>query len=288
VNTGARYMVLSALSFSVMAALVKLVGQRLPSQEIILARSLVALGLSYVMLRRAGVPIWGQQRKLLVVRALLGFAALSCVFYALTRLPIAEATVLQYLYPVLTAVIAAFALRERVGLRLMFALALGTLGVIVVARPAAVFSSASTIDPLGAAVAMGGSLFTAGAYVLVRRLSQTEHPLVVVFYFPLLAVPLSLPAVALDFVLPRGAEWLGLLGVGLATQAGQVCLTRGLQAERAAFASTISYLQIVFATLWGVLLFDEIPGLGTLIGALLIFAGTLIATRRGQTTAGGA
>ena len=89
------------------------------------------------------------------------------------------------------------------------------------------------------------------AHVVVRRLARTEHPLVIVFYFPLVNVPASLPFVVRDFVWPEGIEWVWLLGVGLATQVGQMGLTRGLVALPAGQATSLSYLQVVFAALFG-------------------------------------
>jgi drug/metabolite transporter (DMT)-like permease len=88
-------------------------------------------------------------------------------------------------------------------------------------------------------------------------------------------VPLSLPGVASDLVLPTGWEWLALLGVGVTTQIAQIFLTRGLAHEKAGAAMSIGYIQIVFAIAWGVLLFGERPDLPTLAGAGLVVAGTL-------------
>jgi len=147
---GFLYMAESAFAFAVMGALVKRAGQRLPVGEIVLARGLVSLALCLVTLRRAGVDPFGVRRGRLFVRGLIGAAGLACVFYAVTRLPLAEATVIQYLHPVFTAALAAWLLRERAGTGVLLSLALGVVGVLVVARPAALFGSASAVfEPLG-------------------------------------------------------------------------------------------------------------------------------------------
>jgi len=122
--------------------------------------------------------------------------------------------------------------------------------------------------------------------VVVRRLAAQENALVIVFYFPLVALPASLPAVAPVAMWPEGWEWALLVGVGVATQAGQVALTKGLRLERAGRATSYSYLQIVFAALWGVLLFQEVPTLSTLIGSGLILAGALLSMRGGAAERG--
>jgi drug/metabolite transporter (DMT)-like permease len=270
-------MIGSAFAFSVMSLLVKGAGERLPSQEIVLARALVSLVISWALLRRAGVEPWGRRRALLLLRGVLGFAALSCVFYALTRLPLAAATVIQYLHPVFTAVLAAALLGERVGRRLPLSIALGLLGVVLVTRPAVLFGAVATpLDPFAVVVAVAGALLTACAYVVVRKLASAEHPLVIVLYFPLVTVPASLPALAGGAIWPRGWEWALLLGVGVFTQIGQVALTRGMQLEPAGRATALSYSQVLFAALWGVLFFGEIPGPSTATGAALILASTLL------------
>jgi drug/metabolite transporter (DMT)-like permease len=280
---GSLYMVGSALAFSAMSVAVKLAGQRLPSQEIVLARAVVSLVLSYGLLRRAGIPIWGQQKGLLLLRGLTGFLGLSCVFYSLTHLPLADATVIQYLHPTFTALFAAIFLGEALRSSIVFASFVSLMGVVLVAKPGFLLGTgAGGLPPLALAAAVGGAFFSGCAYVIVRKLSAREHPLVIVLYFPLVSVPLSLPTVANGLVMPEGFEWGLLLFVGCATQAGQVWLTRGLQTLPAARATAISYSQVIFATLWGVLFFAEIPDLWTAIGAALIAGGTLaVSLQRG-------
>ena len=113
----------------------------------------------------------------------------------------------------------------------------------------------------------------------MRKLSRTEHPLVIVFYFPLIATPLSLPWMLTAFVWPRPIDWLLLAAVGAATQVGQVFLTMGLSLEMASRATTINYLQVAFAMLWQLAVFGELPTLWTLGGASLILGGTLLVAR---------
>jgi len=270
----------SALAFSVMSALVKHAGARLAAQELVFARSVVAIVISVALLRRAGVHTLGTRRWLLLARGIWGYAALSCGFYAMTKLPLAEATMIQYLHPVFTAMLAAVVLGERADRSLAASVLLGSAGVLLVTRPSFLFDAGGpTLDPLGVAAALGGALLTAFAYVGVRELARTEHPLVIVLWFPLVSLPASLPATLAQGVWPHGFEWLVLLGVGVFAQIGQVCLTRGLALEPAGRAMAISYVQIAFATLWGVLFFGEVPGVATLLGSLLVIFGTAIGAR---------
>jgi len=119
--------------------------------------------------------------------------------------------------------------------------------------------------------------------VSVRALGRSEHPLVIVFYFPLVALPLSLPVLWIDPVLPTPVELGWLLAVGLFTQLGQLALTRGLMALPAARATAVSYVQVPLAALWGVLWFGELVAPGTLMAAILVLLATLLSLRRPRT-----
>jgi drug/metabolite transporter (DMT)-like permease len=186
--------------------------------------------------------------------------------------------VIQYTNPVWTALIAAVVLGEWIG-RAQVGLALLSLaGVVLVARPGFLTGGGSALDPVAVAVALVGALFSAGAYVTVRRL-RGEEPMVVVFHFALVSTLGSLPALAFAPVLPRGSEWLLLLAIGVATHLGQVFLTLGLQREPAGRAMTVGYLQIVFAALWGAVLFGELPDGWAVLGGAVIVACTLRLSR---------
>jgi len=279
VPPGLRYMAYGAFWFSVMSLLVKAAGARLPTIEVVLVRAVVTLVLSVALLRRARVPPWGTRRRRLALRGLLGFGGLVCFYYGLTHLPIADATVLQYTNPVFTALLAAVALKERLTRRELAATLASFAGVVLVARPFGLGGATTALPLVPVLVALLGATFSAAAYVTVRSMGRAEHPLVVVFYFPLVSVPLALPAVIPVWVWPTPVEWALLVAVGVATQIAQVYLTRGLQLEPAGRATAVAYLQVLFAALWGVLFFGEVPGPWTLAGALLVVAGTLALAR---------
>ncbi len=259
-------LLLGALAFSLMAVCVKHLVGRIPVAEIVLARAVLNVAMSGWLLWAAGVSPWGQRRGLLALRGITGSLALFCVYAALAMLPLATATLLQYLYPTLTALLAWRWLGEPIGRRVALALALGWLGVVLVLQP-----GSGTGAP-GVLLALGGALLTAVAYVNVRQLGRSEHPLVIVLWFPLMAVPLSLPFVMLEPVLPTSGEALWLLGVGLFTQLGQLGLTHGLTRLPAGRATALGYAQVGFAALWGWSLFGESLAAPTLLGGALILA----------------
>lgn len=279
---GLRYMAAGALFFSIMTVLVKVAGQRLPTGEIVLARAVITLVLSWLALARRRVPLWGTgtEKRLLVLRGVLGFIALFCFYFAVTRLPLADVTVIHYTNPVFTALLAALLLGETLGGAEVALSLAGLGGVILVARPGFLFGGhVSALDPLGVAAALTGAVFSSGAYTTVRRLGRNQDPMVIVFWFALVSTVASIPAAVPVWTHPRRWEWGVLLGVGVATQLGQVSLTRGLRLERAGRAMAVGYLQIVFAALWGVLFFHEIPDAWGAVGALVIVGSTFLLSR---------
>lgn len=283
VPTGILYMIGAAFFWSWMSVFVKAVGERLPSQQIVLVRAVVTLTYSYLLIRWAGLGSpWGTNKRLLWLRGGLGFGALSCFFFALTKLPLADATVLHYTNPVWTALIAALALNETLSASDVGGALLSLTGVVFIAQPSFLFGGAvGGLNLVYVGVALAGAVLSASAYVLVRKLRESEHPLVIVFYFPLVSTLGSTPTAALTGMRwPTGWEWLLLIvGVGVCAQVAQVCVTKGLHATKAGRAMSISYLQIVFAAAWGLLLFHEVPDLWSLGGAVLVVVGTILTAR---------
>lgn len=264
-------MAASALGFSVMSMLVKIASTRLPTGEIVLARAIVTLVASYVMVRRADLPLWGTNRKGLAFRGVLGFGGLSLYYLSLAHLPLADATTIQNTTPLMTALLAWWVLRESVGWSTAFALACGIAGVTLVVHP-----SGTGLDPAGVAIGLGAATCSAVAYVTVRQLAKTEHPLVIVWYFPLFATPLVIPWAVATWVMPAPIDWLLLLAIGLTTQVGQVFMTMALALERAGRVTSIGYIQVAFAMIWQWVIFASPPTIWTIAGAALIVGGTTV------------
>jgi hypothetical protein len=176
--------------------------------------------------------------------------------------------VLQYTNPVWTALLAVWVLGERMR-RWEAALVLASLlGVVLIARPDFLFGAAvAGLDPLAVAVSLVGAMFSAGAYVTVRKLGRTEHPLVIVFYFSLVTVPISLLGLTLGAVWPTPAEWLLLIGVGVTAQAGQVYLTRGPAAGAGRPGHGDGLPPGRVRRVWGAVFFADLPDRWTLAGA---------------------
>jgi len=273
-------MVVSAFFFSLMSLSVKVAGQRIPTFELMFSRGALVTLVAGLDLARRGVALRGADMWSLLLRGMVGFVALGCFYFAVVHIPLAEATVIHFTNPLFTTLVAAVFLGERARPRELVLTALGLIGVAVMVRPSGLLGLGAAPLPLvPVAAGLAAALLAAVAYVLVRHLRRHDYMLIV-FYFAgltsLLAFPLMLPS----FVWPRGGEWPMLLAVGLTTLFGQIFLTLGLQRERAGRATTIGYVQIVFATVWGALVFGDLPQPATLVGAAIVVATTIILARR--------
>jgi drug/metabolite transporter (DMT)-like permease len=276
ITTGVRHMLVGAFWFSVMSVLVKLAGQRLPSMEIVFFRGILTLAMSYAIVKRARIePVLGVNRRLLVQRGVLGAAALACFLFSLTHLPLAEATLIQYMNPVFAILVAHWWFGEKTGRGEWLALTASLTGVLLITRPAFLFGGAASDIPLWQAlIALGGAAFSGSAYATIRQM-PAERPEVVVMYMPLMAVPMSLPFISSNWHAPAWTEWLLLIAIAISTQIAQTSMTKGLQVEKTARATMVGYVQIIFAGAWGAMLFGETITLWTVAGAVIVLAGML-------------
>ena len=270
------YVLLSALGFAMMSVCVKTVaGYGIPILEIIAARASVSLLLSYLDVKRKRLSVWGHNHSLLVARGAVGTLALVCIYYAVSTLPLADATVFQYTHPAFTAILALDFLGESVKRSTVLCIVLSFVGLIIMVRPGA-SGAILGLPPLSVMAALLGAFGSAVAYVLVRRLSQTEDSSVIIFYFPLIALPISLVLLGNNFVVPDFNALLLLLLVGVSTQVGQVGLTKAMAVEAASKVTSYSYIQVILSAILGLVFFAELPTLWTLIGGTLIISGALV------------
>lgn len=277
-------MIQAAFWFAVMALLVKLAGEQgLPTMQIVFVRAVVTLTLSSIALRRARIRPFGRKTRLLLLRGLYGSGGLMCFYAAVNHLPLAEATVLHQISPVLTAVVAAIWIGEKLETRILLGMTLAFSGVVMIAQPASLLAESGSESEIAwpyVLIGVCGALFASLAYVAVRRLGRTEPPQLVVFYFPIVTVPISMPFAIHDWVWPDAYGWTLLVGVGVVTQIAQIALTNGLIREPAGRAISVGYLQVAFATVFGAVIFKTMPGLWSWLGMVMIVGSLFVARRR--------
>lgn len=276
---GLRYMAGAALFFSLMTLFVKLAGRTIPSMELVFARSLFVGVVMAGLLRRDGSSFMGVNRKLLILRGVVGATALSLFYFAITRLPLGDVTAIFYTTPVWTALTAALLLRERTAGLVFAGMSVSLVGVVAIAKPTFLFAGFDALDPLGIGAAMTAAVLSGLAYTAVRQLRTTDAPNVIILYLSWIGALGALPFAA-SWVWPSGIEWLWLLGVSVSTLLAQICLTKGLHLEQAGRAISVGYLQVVFAFIWGALVFGDLPDALSLVGAAAIVGSVLLIARR--------
>jgi len=271
------YMLISALGFALMAACVKEVsGLGIPVLEIVAARAIVSGIISYADIKRKKISLWGHNKTLLIARGAVGSFALMFVYYAVTTLPLAEATVLQYLHPVFTAVLAVFFLKETIQRSTITCIVVSLLGLFVIIQPNLQLDTVVHYPWISIASGVMGALGSAVAYVIIKKLTKTDDSSVIIFYFPLVAFPISMIMLGSDFVMPSLPATGLLILVGIFTQVGQVGLTKALNSADANKATAYAYVQVLFSVFIGWAYFSEVPMTTTIIGGGLIMLGALI------------
>lgn len=264
-------MILSSFAFSLMHLCVKAI-PHIPVFELVFFRSLVSLIISYITLNRKNIPIFGNRKNILLARGLFGATALSLFFITLQNIPLAGAVTIQYLSPIFTAIFAMYFLKEKMYNRQWFFFALAFLGVFLLKG----YDISGQISYTFVGVGLVSACFSGLAYTCIRVLRQTEHPLVVVFYFPLVATPIMGVLSYFNWVLPSGMDWLYLLLLGVITQIAQVYMTKGIQSDVAGNIMTYKYVGVLFAFAYGYFFFGEIYSLMSIIGIFLLLSGVLL------------
>lgn len=262
------------LSFLAMAVAGRELSAELDTFGILFFRSLVGLVVVSLLLTRSGWhQISARRLKLQIGRNVAHFVGQFGWFYGVALIPLAEVFAIEFTTPAWTALLAALILGERLTRPRLAAVALGLAGILVILRP-----GAAVIEPAALAVLIGAAAYGL-AYVLTKKLSDTETPLAIVFYMTAVQLPLALVPSALDWVTPSPALWPWLLLVGVAGLSAHYCLTRALSLADATVVVPFDFLRLPLALLVGLLLYAETVDPLVLAGAGLIVLGNYINIR---------
>ncbi len=275
---------LRLLAIAVLSTLVMLVkytagtGVRLP--EILFWRQVPSVLLIFGWLALRGEVSRLRTRRLgsHARRAMLGLTGMFFTFGAPLLLPLAVSTTLGFTTPVFAVILSVLLLRERVGPVRWLAVALGFAGVVIIAQP-----GHALIPPLGAAVGLGAGFMVALISIQVRDLGRTDEALSIVFWFAALSAPLLLAALPFSYTHHSAWQWFLLIAGGVLGCVGQLLLTASLRYGQVASVIVMDYSALVWATLYGWLLWSELPPAATWWGApVIIAAGGVIAWREQQ------
>lgn len=279
---GALLMLAATALFTIMGALIKQIGDRIPFFEIMFFRSLLAMPVVLAIVFRLGNPQLATQRLGgHFLRAMTGATAMACSFFSLTVLPFAEQTALTYTTPIFATLLAIPFLGEKVGVHRFSAVGVGFLGVVVIAMGQGAFGG--QVDPwiaFGMALATIHGLFSATSTLLVRSLSGTERSTTIVIWQSLLTTGITGLTLPFVWVTPSWEVFLVLLAIGGVGGVAQVMLTEAYASAQVSSLGAYSYTGILWAVLLGWIAFGEAPGWPTMLGAGLIVLAALYILRR--------
>ncbi len=269
--------------FSTMDAVAKLLIERTPVMQVVWARYAGQMAVVAVILApRLPVLIRTRNIWLQLLRSAFLFAATFSFFTSLSYMQIASATAVMNIHPVILTLGAALILREKLGPRRIFGIAMALLGALIIIRPGADVFQPWALLPLVA------GLFYAAYSLATRFLGRNEPILTSFLYTALLGTLAATVLVVPVWQTPSATDWLIYLGLGIAGAAGQFCLIRSLTVAEAGAVAPFGYAGVIFSTLWGLAVFGEVPDAVTLLGALVIVgAGVYVwhrETRAGRVT----
>ena len=274
----------AALAIATMFMLGKLAGEhQVALPEIMFWRQVVTLPLltGWLAMHKGLHRLGTQRLPSHFVRGLAGTAGMALNFGAAILLHLSESTTLNFTAPLFAVLITALVLREHVGPWRWTAVACGFLGVLLIARP-----GSTPIPALGAAAGLLAAVFNAGISFQIRDLGRTEEPISVVFWFAVFGTLLMGPVLPFVYHSHDATTWALLLGIGVIGTLGQLLMTAALRFGAVASVIIMDYTQLLWATLYGGLIWHEFPGPTIWLGApLVVAAGIVIAWREHRLSA---
>jgi drug/metabolite transporter (DMT)-like permease len=234
--------------------------------QLVFLRSAVSLILCVWYLKRAGIPLLGNNRTWLFVRGFVGMVALSGFFHTVKHIPLASATVIQYFSPVFTVLLALVFLKERVHKAQWGFLGLALVGIVMVKG----FDPRVTWGMWG--LGMTSACLAAVAYLATMKCRETDHPVGVVVWFHMLAVPIMGLLSWGEWVPLAGSDWVLALAVGGLSIVAQVLMTVALHNEDAGMVMPFKYLGAVLALVVGWWGYGEHMSTLSLAGMALVVA----------------
>ena len=271
---GIIWITLGSVAFSVNDVFIKSLGRLLDPMELALFRYLIgAIILAPLFWRVGWAGLKTERLGLHMMRLVIASIAQIGTLIAVINLPLASVTALSFSRILFTTLIAIVLLRELVTRQRWWATGMGFLGVLVMLRP-----GPDGVEPM-ALIAIGAAMAFALANVMIRMLSRTETAIRILFYYHLGGSLVFLVPAILVWRSPVGVEWLMAAGIGVLTTLAMVAFVRGFAVGEASVIGPMEYTRVVYAALLGLFIFDEVPDLWTILGALIVIASTTYIAR---------
>ncbi|WAU73965.1 DMT family transporter [Acinetobacter sp. TR11] len=261
----------SALLFSIMGICIRYASHTVDNYTIVFFRNIVGLILFLPFIFKQGIGFVKTEKLWMHTwRSIVGLAAMYGFFYAIAHLKLSNAMVFTYSSPIFIPVIAWLFLKEKITIAMLCAAVLGFIGVFCVAKPDQ--GLLNWISVIG----IVSSLLASMAFVTVRALTQTEPPERIVFYFCLIGSALSVIPMFWMWRTYHLKELFFLIGAGILANVSQIFMSHAYRLAPAGQIAPVNYMAIIFAGVWGFLLWDEVPDLYSVIGFCIILLAILL------------
>ena len=205
-----------------------------------------------------------------LLRAVFNLVAFLSYYFAITRMPLVDAISIASAYPVILAILSGVVLAEVPSGRQIMAVIVGFIGVLFIIQP-----TGGEVDWLGASAALFGCFSFAALGIYTRHLSRTESSELMLLSGALFILLMSLISVPWTWQTPSFSNLLLMLGLSGVALVGQYALTNGFRYAPVYLVGALEYTMLIWATLWGFLLFAEVPTLNVVLGAILVVASGL-------------
>ncbi|WP_156168910.1 DMT family transporter [Kordia jejudonensis] len=266
-----QFMIISALAFAFLNAIVKYLGD-FNAYQIVFFRSIGTLVFTIPFLLKHKISIYGNKRTLLVLRGIFGVISMALFFMSLKYLPMGSAVSLRYISPIFAAIFAVFLLKEKIKYVQWLFFGIAFCGVLVLK------GFDTQIGTIGLLFAVISAFFSGLVFITIRKIGSSDHPVVVVNYFMMIAVLVGGILCIPYWKTPLGWEWALLLSLGIFGYVGQLYMTKALQLAETNKAAPLKYIEVIFTMLIGLSWFNESYTLWSLLGILLIVIGLTLNT----------
>jgi drug/metabolite transporter (DMT)-like permease len=273
---------LSVLLFAMMSALVRFVGDVVPVGQVVFFRSafaIVPVLAIYAWRGEIGAAVRTGRPLGHLTRGLISVASMFLNFASLARLPLVDATAISFAAPFITVALAAIILGEQVRAYRWSAVVVGFCGVVVMLWPyldvPALIASGSTSTTVGALCAITAAFTNSGAVIQTRRLTDSETTASIVFYFSLICMFAGLATLPFAWVTPSATQLAALIAIGVIGGLSHIFLTESYRYAPASVVAPFDYVALLWAFLFGYMLFDEVPTVHVYAGAAIVAASGL-------------
>ncbi|SNR35138.1 DMT family transporter [Lutibacter flavus] len=269
VKKAIKYMLISTLAFACMNVTVKYL-EHVSAYQIVFFRSASSLFFTFGFLLKNKIPLLGNNKKLLVIRGLVGVTSMTLFFMSTKYLSIGTAVSLRYLAPIFAGIFAVIFMKEKIWPLQWLFFIMAFLGVLILK------GLDTELNTYGLILVLLASVTSGLVYIIISKIGKGDHPVVVVNYFMVIATLTGGILSINNWVNPKGMEWLLLFSLGVFGYFGQVYMTKAFQTGKTNQVAPVKYVEVIFTVLLGLLLFNEIYSFWSLLGIALIIGALIL------------